>query len=427
MKVLLTAIGSPGDINPVLAVGQALQARGHDAVMLVNPYFEASVRRAGLGFMPLGTDAQLRRLNQTAFMQNPARRSGQRELVLPNVELLLKALDHALRTDPPDLVVYHQLSLGAPWVCQRYGVPAAAITLSPLAWMSREDGSIHSRTGSRDTPPRWLLSLQLALADTFLRWTLDRELNRLRRRYGYPPGERFFQDHIRNCSLNLGLWSPLLRGPMPDDPPNGRICGFTWQDGGRDVGTLDAETRTFLDAGEPPIVFSMGTSVVSSIGNFYEVAAAACERLGRRGLLLVGVDKNTPKSLPPEVKALHFAPHSLIFPRACVNVIHGGAGTTAQALRAGKPALVIPIAFDQYDNAARVKRLGVSRTLWKEHVTPVFLAQRLGALLENPGAARRAAALGAAVRREDGAARAATLLEDLIAARQPEEACARAR
>lgn len=414
MRVLLTAIGSPGDINPVVAVGQALRARGHSATVLVNPYFEDSVRRAGLGFIPLGTDEQLRRLNQTAFMRNPARRSGQRELVLPNAELLIETLDRVLRAGPPDLVVYHQLSLGAPWICRRYGVPAAVVTLTPLAWMSREDGSIHSRTGCRQAPPRWLLGLQLGLADAFLRWTLDRELNRIRRRFGLPPGAGFFRDHIRDCDLNLGLWSPLLRGPMPDDPPNGRICGFTWCDRGAKTSAAEDEIREFLDQGEPPIVFTMGTSVITALGNFYETAAAACARLGRRGLLLIGSEQNRPRRLPPGVRAALFAPHSLVFPRASVNVHHGGAGTTAQALRAGKPTLVIPIAFDQFDNAERVKRLGISQTLWKELVSPRLLAVRLRSILESGAMPRRAAAIGAAVEKEDGAARAAALLEESV-------------
>ena len=417
MRVLLTAIGSPGDINPVLAVAQALRARGHQATMLVNPYFEPAVRDAGVKYFPLGDENQIRRLDQTAFMRNPARRSGQRELVLPSIPPLLETLDRELRDDPPDLVVYHQLSLGAPWVCERHGVPAASISLSPLVWQSIQDGSVHSRTGCRETPPRWLLRIHIALARTFLRFTLDPALNRIRRRHGYAAGRDFFHHHVNDCVLNLGLWSPEFRGQMSDDPPNGRICGFTWCDRGRGEPTLSDELRDFLDAGEPPIVFTMGTSVISSLGNFYDVAAQACRKLGRRGLLLVGVDKNIPRRLPPGVLAVRFAPHSLVFPRALINVHHGGAGTAAQAMRAGKPTLIVPIAFDQFDNAARLKRLGVSDTLlsdtlWKRPITVPLLTSRLRRILNQSMTARRAAAVGARVQTEDGAARAAALLEE---------------
>ena len=417
MKVLLTAIGSPGDVNPSIALGRILQARGHEATLLVNPYFRRQVVAADLDFLPLGEEAHLRRLERLPFMQNPAKRSGWRELVLPNVPLLIEALDSTLRTSPPDLVVYHPLTFGARWVCERRGVRCALASLSPLVWMSREDGSVHARSGMRDTPPRWLLRLHLALAKYFLRWQVDRDLNPIRERFGFSHGRDLFFDHVYNCDLNLGMWSPLMRGPMPDDPPNGKICGFPWSDVGHNVEPVDDELARFLEEGEPPIIFTMGTTVISAVGNFYELAAEACRRLGRQGLLLTGLEENKPKRLPPGVLAVRFAPHSSVFPRGCATVHHGGAGTTAQAMRAGKPTVVVPIAFDQFDHAARLKRIGISLTLMRERVSAATLAVTVRRILENSAAARRAARIGEQLQHEDGAARAVELLEELVGCR----------
>lgn len=414
MKVLLTAIGSPGDVNPSIALGRALRARGHEAVLLVNPYFERQVRAAGLDFLPLGDEAQYRRLQDTAFVRHPAKRSGWRELVLPNVPLIVAALEAALRDRPPDLVVYHPLTFGARWVCQRNGVRCALAALSPLVWMSREDGSVHSRAGVRDTPPRWLLRLQLSLTKYLMRWWVDRDLNPVRERFGFPRGRDLFFDHVYHNDLNLGMWSPALRGSMPDDPPNGKICGFPWFDSGPDVDAVDDELARFLDEGLPPIIFTMGTTVISAAGNFYELAAEACRRLGCRGLLLTGREENQPKQLPPGVLAVRFAPHSSVFPRGCATVHHGGAGTTAQAMRAGKPTVVVPIAFDQFDYAARLKRLGISLTLMRERVTAATLAAALRQILDDPVSAERAAQIGEKLRQEDGAATAAEQLEALV-------------
>jgi len=415
MKVLLTAIGSPGDINPTLAIGQALKTRGHQATMLVNPYFKRQTTEAGLKFLPLGTDEQLRGVKNSAFMRHPARRTGWSELVMPNIPLLLEELDAHVRADPPDLVVYHQLSIGAPWVCRRHDVPSAVVTLSPLTWMSREDGGVHSRTGMRDSPPKWMLRLILSATNFYLRSAADKDLNLIRERFGYSHSTGFWFEHIKQCELNLGMWSPYFRRSMPDDPPNGRICGFAWCDRGHDDEREHRELLEFLDEGEPPIVFTMGTSVVTAVGNFYETAAEACRRLGRRGLLLIGREENRPKRMPPGVMAACFAPHSLVFPRACLNVHHGGAGTTAQAMRGGKPALVIPIAFDQFDNAARVKRLGIAKRLWRQQVSPRLLTMRLRQILDSAGIAARAARVGDRLRQEDGADAAAKLLEQTFA------------
>jgi UDP:flavonoid glycosyltransferase YjiC (YdhE family) len=413
MKVLLTAIGSAGDVNPFVAIGRALRQRGHRAVLLVNPYFRQKVLTAGLDFLPVGSEEDLRRLEQVSSLRHAGKRSGWEQLVLPNVPLLIEALDAAVQSDRPDLVVYHPLTFGARWVCERHGVRCALASLSPLVWMSREDGSVHARAGVRDTPPKWLLRVQLGLARHLMRWQVDRALNPIRARFGFAPSRDLFFDHVRKCDLNLGMWSPVLRGPMPDDPPNGKICGFAWFDAEAGREPVDDELERFLDEGEPPIVFTMGTTTIAGGGDFYELAAAACRQLGRRGLLLTGRDESQPRRLPPGVLAVRFAPHSRVLPRGCATVHHGGAGTTAQALRAGKPTIVVPIAHDEFDYAARLKRLGTSQTLMRKRVSAATLASFLRRILENPTANRRAPQIGQKLQHEDGAARTVELLEDL--------------
>lgn len=417
MKVLLTAIGSAGDVNPFVAIGRALQQRGHRTALLVNPYFREKVLTAGLDFLPLGAERDLRRLERLSSLRNAGKHSGWQELVLPNVPLLINALDSALRSDRPDLVVYHPLTLGARWVCERHGVRCALASLSPLVWMSHEDGSVHARAGVRDTPPKWLLRLQLALAKHFMRWQVDRDLNPIRERLGFSRSQDLFFDHVYKCDLNLGMWSPVLRGPMPDDPPNGRICGFSWFDAGPSPKRVDDQLERFLDEGEPPIIFTMGTTAIAGTSSFYELAAAACRRLGRRGLLLTGRDENRHRDLSPDVLAVRFAPHSHVLPRGCATVHHGGAGTTAQAMRAGKPTVVVPIAHDEFDYAARLKRLGTSLTLMRERVSVATLATTLRRILDSPVIARRSARIGQKLKHEDGATQAAQWLEGIGARR----------
>jgi UDP:flavonoid glycosyltransferase YjiC (YdhE family) len=113
--------------------------------------------------------------------------------------------------------------------------------------------------------------------------------------------------------------------------------------------------------------------------------------------------------------AVPYVPHGEVFPRALANIHQGGIGTTAQALRSGRPMLVVPHAFDQPDNAARVSNLGVGRTLFPKRYTATRAVEHIRALLENPSYAQRAAEVGAIVRVEDGVQRACDALEIYLA------------
>ncbi len=140
------------------------------------------------------------------------------------------------------------------------------------------------------------------------------------------------------------------------------VAGFTFYDGTQGGAELTPELKQFLDAGEPPIVFTLGSAAVMTPGSFYQESIQAAKLLNRRAVLLIG--KNAPpENLPDDILAVSYAPYSQIFPYACAIVHQGGIGTTAQALRAGRPTLVMPYSHDQPDNAARVERLGTSRTI----------------------------------------------------------------
>ncbi|HEX9867174.1 MAG TPA: nucleotide disphospho-sugar-binding domain-containing protein, partial [Candidatus Tectomicrobia bacterium] len=150
---------------------------------------------------------------------------------------------------------------------------------------------------------------------------------------------------------------------------------------------------------------------------FYQESVETARRLGCRAVLLVGADPQNqpPEPLPPGVLAVPYAPHGDLFPRALAIIHQGGIGTTGQALRAGRPMLVVPHAFDQPDNAVRVTNLGVARTLLPKHYTATRAVEQVRALLEDPHYAYRAAEVGGMVRGEDGVERACDALEAYLA------------
>jgi UDP:flavonoid glycosyltransferase YjiC (YdhE family) len=165
------------------------------------------------------------------------------------------------------------------------------------------------------------------------------------------------------------------------------------------------------------VVFSLGTAVTAAAGDFYRHSLQAMRRLKGRAVFLTGFEGRDPfggEALPPSMLACRYAPHSLLFPRAEAVVHQGGVGTTAQALRAGRPQLIVPFIADQPDNAARIVRLGVGRSLAREFYGPRRAAAELSALLDDPSYTARSAELGRAVGPEDGAARAADMLESML-------------
>jgi rhamnosyltransferase subunit B len=213
-------------------------------------------------------------------------------------------------------------------------------------------------------------------------------------------------------ALNLALFSPVLAAPQADWPPNTVVCGFPRYDGTPPDAAMRAALDEFLAAGEPPVVFALGSSVVLVAEGFWREAIETARRLGRRAILLTGKPPEELGTLPPTIAAFPYLPYSLVFPRAAAIVHSSGIGTLAQALASGRPQLLVPVAFDQPDNARRTVRLGVARCVPFRTATASAMARELGALLEAPTYAGRASALGRAVRAEDGAAAAcAALLE----------------
>jgi rhamnosyltransferase subunit B len=181
---------------------------------------------------------------------------------------------------------------------------------------------------------------------------------------------------------------------MPTWPPHTQVTGFVLYQGRR---RLPPEVARFLEAGPAPLVFTLGSSAVSAAGPFYQESVEAVRRLGHRAVLLVGTDpqNHPPEPLPAGVLAVPYAPHGDLFPRALAIIHQGGIGTTGQTLRAGRPMLVVPYAFDQPDNAVRVMNLGVARTLLPKHYAAMRVVKQ--------------------VRAEDGLQRACDALEAYLA------------
>jgi UDP:flavonoid glycosyltransferase YjiC (YdhE family) len=175
------------------------------------------------------------------------------------------------------------------------------------------------------------------------------------------------------------------------------------------------ESERLLAAGEPPIIFTLGSAAVMDAGNFYQESIQAAKQLKRRAVLLMG-NNSLRENLSADILGVNYAPYSQLFPHACAIVHQGGIGRTAQALRAGRPTLIMPYSHDQPDNAARVQRLGTSLTISRKQYTAVQVIKQLRKLLENPNHAAKATKIGRIIQSENGVSVACDAIEQQIQA-----------
>jgi UDP:flavonoid glycosyltransferase YjiC (YdhE family) len=418
-RFLLATAGSLGDLHPYIAVARALSARGHEAVIATAEEHRGTVEQAGIEIAPIRPSmsefGDYRTLVATLFDSRRGPEYLIRKMVMPHLRSTYEDLARA--ADSADLLVSHPLTVTLPLLARRRKLPWVATVLAPLSFMSACDppslaGALWLRRlrALGPTPYRLVFSL-LKLA--VRHW--EAPLRRFRRELGLPPSMHAAMFEGQFSPLrNLALFDSLLARAQPDWPPAVRICGAPTYDGAATDAATHAELERFLAAGEPPIVFALGSSAVWIAGDFWGKAAAAARQLGRRAILVTGpaTPENLPATLPDGVQAFPYVPYSTLFSRGAAVVHQAGIGTLAQALRAGRPQVILPVAFDQPDNARRAAALGVGRVLPFEKVTAQRLASELAALLDQASYAREARVVADTLAQTDGAARAA---DELIA------------
>ncbi len=418
-RIVLTTFGSLGDLHPYLAIARGLRDRGHDAVIATSGAYKDKVESLGLGFHAVRPDMpdpgahpelvrrimDLRRGPETVF----------REFVMPALRQTCE--DTLAAAQNADLLLSHPLTLTTRLAAEKRCIPWASSVLAPLSFFSAHDPpvlpALQFLSWLRPLGPvlhRPLFGLlKRSIRSWFKPW------HQLRAELGLPAVREIpvFEGQY-SPSLVLALFSGRLGSLQPDWPPRTLVTGFPFFH--RIEEELPEGLSRFLDDGEPPVVFTLGSSAVHDAGPFYEHSAAAAKALGRRAVLLVGTDpRNRPASLPPGVAAFEYAPFSALFPRAAAIVHQGGVGTTAEAMRSGRPMLVMPYAHDQPDNAARVARLGIARVVPRRRYNAARAAAELWRLLDEPAWSQRASEVGKQVRQEDGVRAACDALERLLA------------
>jgi rhamnosyltransferase subunit B len=398
--VLIATVGSVGDMHPMLSMGVALQRQGHAVRFAANPVHAARVQACGLDYRAMGTRADFEATADDPALWNPRTAMPVFWRGLRSSLQQLPEAAQALPTDQSATLLVHPLLLPAAALARasRPGLRVVAAWLAPQNLRTCHDPMM---VGPLRIPPWLPMPLRRLLWRHIDRRFIDPaplpELNDARRALGLPPVPSFFPHLQTVADQSITLFPEWFAHSAPDWPQ--RMLRGTFPlfepPGSAD---LPAEAHAFLSAGAAPVVVTLGTFQRHS-GAMLTQVVQAVRALGRR-IVVLAADREQ-LALPPAADLLWqpYLPLHHLLPRSAALVHHGGIGTTAEALRAAVPQLVLPWAFDQFDNAQRVRALGVGETLPSRRIQHGEMQRVLGQLLNSgtvAGACKTAAALQSA-------------------------------
>jgi len=411
LHVLLPTMGSAGDVHPFIALGVALQARGHRATVLTNPLFQPVVEAQGLGFLAVGTVEEA-----NTAIANPELwhlRKGFSviaQVIVPAIAQTYRLIEkHA---DSSTVVAFSSLALGARLAQEKLGVPSASVHLQPSIIRTYADQGMMGNVRLSASTPLWFKQGLFRLIDAVV---LDRRLkaplNELRAMLGLPAVVRVMHRWVHSPQLVIAFFPEWFAAPQPDWPANTHAVGFPLWDAHGEAAPL-AEAEEFLSAGSAPILFTPG-SAGATMQRFFKESVKAASHLGMRAMLVTNYPEQVPKHLPANIRVFGYVPFSQILPRAALLVYHGGIGTLAQGIKASVPHLVVPHGYDQFDSGWRIERLGLGRSIPERRYRAHRVGRAIEEILGDAAAPARRTNYAGRINSADAVARACGLIERL--------------
>lgn len=416
--IILATWGTLGDLYPFLRLGGALVARGHRVIVCTPPLHRDRVLASALEFAPLrpvlpAGKAEQARLATRVFGSTSGIRHLWRDVLAAAAADSYADVLALIEREGADCVISHTTVPAASTAAEVAGIVHVTAVLQPMSFLTPRD------------PPAipeapWLAAfLRRRPVSTWLYWRIARSVtrrwvtpfDRLRKSLGLPDrGHPMFEGQHSNAAI-LALFSRRLMPPIARVPAATTFAGFL-NSPLPEAGPSDA-VRRFLDEGPPPLLFTPGFSVAPLAGAMVAVARETGRLVGRR-VLFAGDVGGSEQQDDAQMLVAPYVPFAYALPRCAAVVCHGGIGTLAQAVFAGKPVVCIPYGIDQPDNARRFAELGVARVVRRSHATAARIGRELERVLETPQVAEAVAIASAQFAAEAGDAVAPRIVEDAI-------------
>lgn len=360
MKIIVTAIGSDGDINPMIEVSKKLLERGHEVEFCANGYFGQKVKNAGLTFLELGGEHLYLEGLKRPGVWDP--RKGFQvvwQFVRESLELNYQIVKE--RIDPGNTILVGTTLAMANRVLQdELKIKASTVHLSPCCIISAHEPMTGPGYPSPTSLPLWMKNAYVGLIDKL---ALDRvcrdDINQFRAKHNLAPVKSIFRKWLASPNQVICAFPDWYAEPQPDWPPNSVCTGipiFHKQE----HEDLSVEVKEFLQSGAPPVVVTPGSAMAQS-EKYFKTILKCLSGSNYRAIFVTKHKNHVLEKLPPNILLSSYEPFDLLFPKAQVVIHHGGIGTSAQCMNAGVPQMITPFAHDQFDNAARLEKLGVGK------------------------------------------------------------------
>lgn len=419
LNIVIFAAGSQGDIQPCLRLGKGLQQSGFEILLAAPQNFAALSRERSVPFHPLRGDVQEIMAGEAGrkFMERSDANPIQSVLTMRKmlgpiaVNMAEDALEASRNAD-----VFITLAVFAPFgktIAEIRGIPLILIEPTPML-----------PTGDFPAPG---FPVQMNMDRMFNRlsgfmmlqviWQWYRPfVNEFRNGHSLQPlkGSDFYR--ILTSTPLLGAYSPTVISHPRDWSENVHITGYWFQN---DVGEWrpSAQLESFLEEGEPPVYVGFGSMAGRDPEHYARVVLEALVKSGQRGVIATGWGGMSVMSVPNNVFVLDFAPHGWLFPRMSAVVHHGGAGTTAEGLRASVPSVIVPFTVDQPFWGNRVKSLGAGpEPIRATRLNADKLAEAILRAVNDMKMRERTEGIGKAIRSEDGVGNAVKIVKQYLGA-----------
>lgn len=389
MHILILAVGSYGDVLPLVGLGRELRTRGHRITFFTNGYFASLIQRAELNFVPLGTSEEYNDLADNPDLWHPHKgwRLIMKRLASTQLREAYQSLCRHIKHGDT-IMVSSTLGFAARLLQETHGIPHATVHFSPGVFHSAYAPPKMPNLALPDWLPIWVKRGCWSLINhTMIDPVLKPYLNTFRRELGLPPVSRIFHSWAHSPDLVVGMFPDWFAPPQPDWPSGTHLTGFPLYDEVHDA-ALPAAVEQFVQTHPQPLVATPGSANKHG-RSFFSEAAKAAQQLGRPAIFLTRYPEQLPPSLPKSIRHFAYVPLSRLLPHCSALIHHGGIGTCSQAMRAGIPQLIQPLAFDQFDNAARTVKLGIGSKVTNRAFRSPLIARTLHDMLAAPETAQR--------------------------------------
>lgn len=417
MRIVILTAGSRGDVQPFVALAKGLQSVGHEVVLCTAATFESFITSQGVPYAHMNDE--LLRLMDTD--EGKAAMSGGSKLgLIKKVQPMLRAIlnDAWAASQGAEALIYHPKTLAGYHIAEKFNIPAfMSIPLpvytptsafpNPITPQNIRLGGLYNRLSYA-----MLRFATLPFMGTINAWRAEM--------LDMPPMPRFGNEMVRSNGEPVPMlysYSPHVVPTPSDWPAHAIATGYWFLDEQRGY-QPPADLQAFLATGTPPVYVGFGSMPSTNPEDKARIVIRALADSGQRGLIASGWGGLKASDLPANVMMIEQAPHDWLFPQVAAVVHHGGAGTTAAGLRAGKPTVICPFMGDQNFWGRRVYELGVgTQAIPQKQLTAEALTEAIGTVVSDTGMQRRAEELGQKIRAEDGVGRAIQVIQTRLGIR----------